>query len=204
MGFLLLALGVGKSDAFRVLAWSRRPQVRAAPNIVSGHRQLLDMQVNEIASMAALDADLKERDLALSSESAAAAQKKSTSNTGAPLAESVDDAEALRRTQLANLEGKAEALAAQGLQGAVEAFDELLKLQPHIAGATGRGARRALQQLLLESMRRELARAEARVAIHTTEPAGANTQRAQAMGEDTRRRLAQRALEDVSRIRSLS
>ena len=100
VGFLLLALGVGKSDAFRVLAWSRRPQVRAAPNIVmcatGSNSSDIVQKLNEIASMAAPDADLKERDLALiERERAAAAQKKSDAEAlERSLAESVDDAEA--------------------------------------------------------------------------------------------------------------
>lgn len=214
VGFLLLALGVGKSDAFRVLAWSRRPQVRAAPNIVmcatGSNSSDIVQKLNEIASMAAPDADLKERDLALiERERAAAAQKKSDAEAlERSLAESVDDAEAFARNlQLANLEGKAEALAAQGnLQGAVEAFDELLKLQPPTSPelSSAAGARRALQQLLLESMRRELDACGSEGCNPHDRPSLLEQTRnaAQAMGEDTRRRLAQRALEDVSRIRS--
>ena len=124
------------------------------------------------------------------------------------LAESPDDEQVFTRNlKLAEVEGTAEACAAAGdLRGAVEAYSELLEEQPPTSPELSEavGARRALQQLLLESLRRELEACERDGCEIWDRPSllEQTTRKFQDLGEETRQRLASRALEDVGRIRS--
>jgi len=114
---------------------------------------------------------------------------------------------------VANLEGKAEAAEeVQDLPAAIEAYEALLALQPPDSPDLREedAARRALQQLLLESARREIevcgddgctdkpsAATEAAASFIRGE-----IRRAQLLGEESRKKLAMRALDDVGKIRS--
>ena len=118
---------------------------------------------------------------------------------------------------IANLESQAEAAEqAANLTAAIEAYEALLVLQPPDSpGLTEEAAaRRALQQLLLESARRELEACEADEACAL--PDGVDwvpsemassflkgeMQRAQELGEEARQVLAMRALDDVRKVRA--
>jgi len=107
--------------------------------------------------------------------------------------------------RVANLERRAEqAEAAKDLPTAIEAYEELLTLQPPTSPGLREedASRRALQELLLESCRRELVACgqegcEADVSFIEGE-----LRRAQKIGEESRKTLAARALDDVGRIRN--
>lgn len=133
----------------------------------------------------------------------------------------MDDSRALELARLerclivANLESKAEAAEeAQDLAGAIEAYEELLTLQPPDSPSLREedAARRALQQLLLESARREVeacgndgCEAESGPAVPSEVAASfirSELRRAQEIGEESRKVLAMRALDDVRRIRN--
>jgi len=117
---------------------------------------------------------------------------------------------------MANLEGQAEeAEAAQDLVSAIEAYEALLAMQPPDSPDLREdvAARRALQQLLLESARRELAECSSEgcevdgAAVMVPSEIAANfvkgeLKRAQRVGEESRKRLAMRALDDVRKIRT--
>jgi len=115
---------------------------------------------------------------------------------------------------IANLESKAEAAEeAQDLPGAIEAYEELLAVQPPDSPGLREkdAARRALQQLLLESARRELETcgSEGCEVPDNSVPSEmaasfikGELRRAQRVGEESRRTLAMRALDDVAKIRS--
>ena len=99
---------------------------------------------------------------------------------------------------VANLESRAEECETAGnLAGAIEAYEALLELQPPTSPGLSAeiGVRRGLQELLLQSARREL------------EACGQDgcdisfMEQAQRAGEETRKQLAGRALADVGRIR---
>mmetsp|Transcript_37378 Transcript_37378/g.98874 ORF Transcript_37378/g.98874 Transcript_37378/m.98874 type:complete len:357 (-) Transcript_37378:339-1409(-) len=111
---------------------------------------------------------------------------------------------------LANLESQAEAAEeAQNLAGAIEAYEAILKLSPADAPNLREedAARRALQQLLLESNRRELAACgDDGCALDEGPPVSSfiksEIKRAQLMGEEARKVLAMRSLDDVRKIRN--
>ena len=105
---------------------------------------------------------------------------------------------------IARLEERAEAAeTANDLAGAIEAYEELLALQPPTSPWLREqdAMRRALQQLLLESARRELACADEGSDGCELSFIDSEIQRAKEMGEDYRRWSSARALEDVGRIR---
>ena len=116
---------------------------------------------------------------------------------------------------VANLEERAEAAEADNdLVAAIEAYEGLLELQPPTSPylCEQDAARRALQQLLLESAKRELAECgtkgcEVPEDVKVPSDAAASfikgeLQRAQDLGEETRSQLAMRALDDVCKIRN--
>ena len=115
---------------------------------------------------------------------------------------------------VANLEGKAEAAEeVQDLPAAIEAYEALLALQPPDSPDLREedAARRALQQLLLESARREIEvcgddGCQTDGPSVPTEAAASfirgEIRRAQLLGEESRKKLAMRALDDVGKIRS--
>ena len=103
--------------------------------------------------------------------------------------------------EVADLEEHARACEVRGdLEGAIAAYEALLALEPPTSAelAAQQGARRGLQELLLESARRELEACEADEGCLVELSL---MQRAQIMGEDARRQLATRALSDVGRLR---
>ena len=105
---------------------------------------------------------------------------------------------------IARLEERAEAAeTANDLAGAVEAYEELLALQPPTSPWLREqdAMRRALQEMLLESARRELACADEGSDGCELSFIDAEIQRAKGLGEDYRRWSSARALEDVGRIR---
>ena len=119
---------------------------------------------------------------------------------------------------IANLESQAEAAEqAANLTAAIETYEALLTLQPPDSpGLTEEAAaRRALQQLLLESAKRELEACEADEACSVLPDDGqwvpsematsflkGEMQRAQELGEEARQALAMRALDDVRMVRT--
>ena len=116
---------------------------------------------------------------------------------------------------MANLEGQIEeAEEAQDLPRLIMAYEALLELQPPDSPdlREDMAARRALQQLLLESARRELeaCRSEDGCALESTrvpsemaaEFVRGELKRAQRVGEESRKALAMRALDDVRKIRN--
>jgi len=117
---------------------------------------------------------------------------------------------------MANLESAAEeAEEAHDLEGAIKAYEALLALQPPDSPDLPEdvAARRALQQLLLESARREFeacgnegCELDASAAFMPSERAAAfiksEIKRAQQIGEESRQVLAMRALDDVRKVRN--
>ena len=112
-----------------------------------------------------------------------------------------------------DLEERIEACEAEGdLEGAVEGYEALLKLQPPTAPELSRAVstRRALQELMLEAARRELeacggkgCEVEDLSLLDQARAMGeAAVEQARAMGEASRASLAERALADVERLRS--
>jgi len=103
-----------------------------------------------------------------------------------------------RIVAVANLEAHAEECEAAGdLGGAIAAYESLLELQPPTSPGLSAeiAARRGLQELFLQSAKRELA---------ACEEEGCDIsffEQAQRAGEETRKQLASRALADVGRIR---
>ena len=99
---------------------------------------------------------------------------------------------------VSNLECRAEECEAAGdLLGAIEAYEALLELQPPTSPGLSAeiGVRRGLQELLLQSARRELdacGKEGCEVSL---------MEQAQRVGEETRKQLASRSLADVGRIR---
>lgn len=127
------------------------------------------------------------------------------------------DLESLERClTLANLESQAEAAEeSNDLAGAIECYEALLELQPPDAPNLREedAARRALQQLLLESARRELEACSSEEGCELeharwvpSEMAASfiksELQRAKGMGEEARNSLAMRALDDVRKVRN--
>jgi len=121
---------------------------------------------------------------------------------------------------IANLESRAEEAEGEGdLAGAIEAYETLLELQPPDSPGLSaeNAARRALQELLLESARRELeacgddgcdlGRPSLPALAIPSEMAAefieGEMRRAQKLGEETRHTLAMRSLDDIKKIRNL-
>jgi len=119
-----------------------------------------------------------------------------------------------RCLNIANLESKAEAAEeTEDLQAAIEAYEELLALQPPDSPGLREedAARRALQQLLLESARREVEACGSDGCVIPEVPVPSEVaasfirgelKRAQRVGEESRKTLAMRALDDVNKIRT--
>ena len=107
---------------------------------------------------------------------------------------------------IATLESAAEEAEARGdLVGAIDAYEELLSLQPPTSpGLREQDAvRRGLQQLLLESARRRLEACQAESGECEVEVSfiEGELQRAQKLGEESRKQLASRALADLGKVR---
>ena len=116
------------------------------------------------------------------------------------------DSEELERLErclrVATLEASAEqAEKEKDLAGAIAAYEELLALQPPCSPGLREAdaARRALQELLLASARREFEACNAEEGCDVSFIEG-ELQRAQRLGEDTRRQLAERSLEDLGKV----
>lgn len=173
---------------------------------------LPDDAIARLEAIVSADASVEaiaQRDMALIANERAAEDKKKEDSAALErtLESSSDDVEVFARNLwLSNLEGKAEALAAQGeLTGAIAAYEELLTAQPPTSSelSPAAAARRALQQLLLEALRRER-EACGREGCDASQGSLLEQTRnaAQALGEEARQRLATRALEDVNRLRA--
>ena len=152
---------------------------------------------------------IAQRDMAMIANERAADERKKADSEALErtLQGSADDMETFKRNLwLSNLEGKAEVLAAKGdLAGAIATYEELLTAQPPTSSELSQAAaaRRALQQLLLESLRRERdACGVDGCGDGQTSLLEQTRNAAQAMGEEARQRLATRALEDVNRLRA--
>lgn len=107
--------------------------------------------------------------------------------------------------QIANLEERAEKAEAENdLVSAIEAYEQLLAIQPPTSPNMREqdAARRALQQLLLESARRELEACGRQGCETEVSFIEGELRRAQQIGEESRKQLASRALADVSKVRS--
>lgn len=107
---------------------------------------------------------------------------------------------------IAKLESRAEEAEAENdLVGIIDAYEQLIALQPPESPGLREqdAARRALQQLLLESARRELAACgEDGCAAEEVSFIEGELRRAQKLGEESRKQLAARALDDVGRLRN--